>query len=107
MLKTSVISVSISSLKQDVNTQVSGFTVQPVLAGIYLVQCLPAEGTVKEAYSHPLLMRLCTLRASVRNKDPAVCGPSLFGVVEHTESSVSRSVEMHRSSAVCLCFALV
>lgn len=40
-------------LNQDLNMQFSGFTVQPVLAA-------GAESTVKEAYSHPLLMRLCT-----------------------------------------------
>lgn len=51
------ISVPIPSLNQDLNTQRSGFSTRCVPPG----SVSDAESTVKEAYSRPLLMRLCTL----------------------------------------------
>lgn len=45
-----------------------------------------AESTVKEAYSHPFLTKLCT-----QNNDPAVC-VFLFQATRHTENPANRSV---------------
>lgn len=80
MLKISVISVSTSSLNQDLDTHFSG------RARRTLTWC--REYSQRGLRPAALNEALHTPGPPVKNNDPAVCGPSLIGVAEHAEKAL-------------------